>query len=685
MSAGTSYNLEKMLKLRGLKERVPFTKLFTDEKWHLGGSVMKGKFVIAWSPGSGKTWATLHILDRYFSYPQNVNKKALIITSDERILRSQFAETATIGDERFPWTFRWVEVRTRKELLDAINDKSIQVIFALPQTLNNNISKLPKFNILVHDEAHEWHHAPTIKKILKQCKPDIVLNLTGTPENFVLHNQLHPNDPYLMDFVTLLDLRHYGDACNIKTHMVMSGYNWKLNWYSSWNSRDTLKSSYIRGKKGAKLTFDNVIDEMYNRVIGPTKFAPSLTNITGNKLTKIVSKYAPTILTKMHRGMWVMGSVKEADVVYERMNSYPELRDRVLLSHSEHDNGENLNKFKYDTTGQYLALIVVDRGRKGYDVPEMNYIVDMSLSKNLSRNYQLVTRLARVPRTGTNTIKHFFKVAPADYIEYFASNMRFSLSLSHKDNISQYTGKNGNTLRIPIRVKKAPKGTPTRKTITRNGKQYVLDVEDIMFPNDIDFWNYEYLSHDKNKVIQGFANVTIDEIGVALHILDKRPNGWYTKERVVEIAASCSTLTEFIEKDKAAYSKANKLGWIAEVCEHMKKKPQQYWNNIDNVIQYAKQYNNEKEWKDADYDVWRRVYRSKRLPLVRKKLAWNLNPLKGRIAPNATTQNTIEQIKNEYYKYITKYGKTRGVVVYLADKFNLHRLTMGKIIKDNIK
>lgn len=49
----------------------------------------------------------------------------------------------------------------------------------------------------------------------------------------------------------------------------------------------------------------------------------------------------------------------------------------------------------------------------------------------------------------------------------------------------------------------------------------------------------------------------------------RKPPGYWTKERIVEVANTCKTRTEFSRKYVTAAIVARKMGWVDEVCAHM--------------------------------------------------------------------------------------------------------------------
>jgi len=58
---------------------------------------------------------------------------------------------------------------------------------------------------------------------------------------------------------------------------------------------------------------------------------------------------------------------------------------------------------------------------------------------------------------------------------------------------------------------------------------------------------------------------------------EKKPNGYWTKQRCMEVAASFTDLQEFLKTQATVYRAAIKNGWLPEVTGHMKQKKRGYW------------------------------------------------------------------------------------------------------------
>lgn len=78
----------------------------------------------------------------------------------------------------------------------------------------------------------------------------------------------------------------------------------------------------------------------------------------------------------------------------------------------------------------------------------------------------------------------------------------------------------------------------------------------------------------------------------------ERPNGYWTYDRVKEVALSCEYKSDFREENQAAYCKAHKMGWIKDFTWLKDKKmPNGYWNNYDNCYNEAKKYQSKTDFQ----------------------------------------------------------------------------------------
>ncbi len=80
--------------------------------------------------------------------------------------------------------------------------------------------------------------------------------------------------------------------------------------------------------------------------------------------------------------------------------------------------------------------------------------------------------------------------------------------------------------------------------------------------------------------------------------LDRKPEGFWTPERLMESAAKFQTRTQWYKEDQPAYSAAKVRGLLDECCAHMKAKLRTH--TLASLKKSAKQYKSRTEWQKAD-------------------------------------------------------------------------------------
>jgi hypothetical protein len=79
----------------------------------------------------------------------------------------------------------------------------------------------------------------------------------------------------------------------------------------------------------------------------------------------------------------------------------------------------------------------------------------------------------------------------------------------------------------------------------------------------------------------------------------RKPNGYWTKERCLEIAKKYSSKKEWSDNNRTSLVISHLNGWVNECTEHMKqlKNPSGYWTK-ERCLEEAKKYKTKKEWHD---------------------------------------------------------------------------------------
>jgi hypothetical protein len=90
-------------------------------------------------------------------------------------------------------------------------------------------------------------------------------------------------------------------------------------------------------------------------------------------------------------------------------------------------------------------------------------------------------------------------------------------------------------------------------------------------------------------------------------IRDKKPNGYWTKEKCFEEARKHTTIKDWALASGSSYNKSKRNGWVSECTAHMVKlqKPKGFWNNKERCIEDAKKYTTKTDWQknSRSYDI----------------------------------------------------------------------------------
>jgi hypothetical protein len=133
--------------------------------------------------------------------------------------------------------------------------------------------------------------------------------------------------------------------------------------------------------------------------------------------------------------------------------------------------------------------------------------------------------------------------------------------------------------------------------------------------------------------------------------IKRKPNGYWTYDKVWETALKYFTRSEFSEGNKPAYSKAIRSGWIDDVTKHMtsiKRKPKNYWT-YDRVEEEAKKYNRISEFRKGSESAYGKAFRSGWLDDVTKHMVQVIKPrgywTYDRVEEEAKKYNTRSEFK----------------------------------------
>jgi superfamily II DNA or RNA helicase len=436
--------------------------------------------VLSICPGGGKTYTAIEFALRNPQF-----KKVLILTHGTNVLKTQWSDDfATLGmtfsnelhsDERFTIT-----------IPHAILKKDI-----------------PKFDLIIVDEAHEFYYVDNkndtdgmLKTIIKKVKPKCQLFLTGTPSKFI-KNEMKP--------VIVSGCEIYGDKegkkylSNTYFGLVKSAYVLDTEDFDS--EGDT--ASFEFTKKDTKESLLSLVKEMLNRLETNKKLksSPNAINVLGavklNRFQKAFGGLGKTLIAARN--------IAHANVLKELLQAN---KVSVVVSESKGDkDSENIAKFKDDPAIQ--ALIVVRRGILGFNMPTLVNVVDFTMSRNIDRIYQLYARVLRVHPDGKE--KFYFKMCSYLNAEVDAVFFQAAICLNNPDFISKYNGKNLKELPIFVR-KESEKKEKSEKSDKKKSKAKNISMDGNMmdFVISLDLMT-ELTVNPKSKHWKEFKYTTVAE------------------------------------------------------------------------------------------------------------------------------------------------------------------------------
>ncbi len=490
----------------------------------------KNPLVLAGGTGFGKTFTTILKLIKFYSNLENKGKKTIILPSSTKVLRNNFGESMDVFNN-LPFTY--CVCTGKRDFKNAVKG-DCDVIIVLPQTLAN-IEELPKVEWLVVDEAHKWYFAKTIGEIIAKTKPSHQLLLTGTP--FKFNAEKHK---YTIFYVPIEDMIAAGNVGDPLIEVVSSSINLKEDDFVGDDDdvRRNIKWSYKEDK---------------------------------NQLVSVAKEINKTLKTRMRkttigRMLGVFGiektiiycySKKQARHFYKAFQN-SDLAGKVLLSDSESDiTSSEFDKFK--TEEEYRVLLVVDRGKEGFDMPELFNIVDFTLSTNPEIILQILGRVFRISKLQPNKQKTYYKVASMNTASFILTLMTGVLQLVNREYYETFTGK-FRDLKVPVMPRK--KGdkqvnpSKNRNNFSTRALQYFQDVN---IPLTANFWNQ--LSFKQGDIWKTMGQTTIRQ--VLTEMAGRKGKDYLTKDfyDYVVDTYKVKTYNQLSQIDLSLAQRASSEGW----------------------------------------------------------------------------------------------------------------------------
>jgi hypothetical protein len=214
----------------------------------------------------------------------------------------------------------------------------------------------------------------------------------------------------------------------------------------------------------------------------------------------------------------------------------------------EADSSE-IKRFKDEP--ECLVLIVVGRGVLGFNMPELENVIDMTGSANIDRIMQLLCRVNRVHPDVKQ--KLFIKVAPINKVDYMHAVMHAVCCMFDKEWFLKYNGKNFLDMPVPVkREKRINSGTTCGGHKPKKNKVEVIEFTGLP---SIEF--FKTLNHKRDDAFSGVEYTTIRDVRAQLFDLKIS----HSEERTLEIAKNYKGIN--FQKDYTSeYNHAWSNGYI---------------------------------------------------------------------------------------------------------------------------
>ena len=412
--------------------------------------------VAAIATAGGKTIMTAAKFELYYRCGLiKENEKVLILPADKTILRGNFVKQFDTFFKDKPASFTYCGVEDKMDLQVAIED-GIQVIIGLPQLIKDHTKLLKNVKWLVVDEAHKWYFADTIRNIVRDITPKKgILHqflLTGTPFKFNLHRS-----NYIIDYTSVKTLYSQGSIGDVNMQVLHTSLALsRMDWVSM---TDNLRADKRISKKDLDKSFTEVIEELVKKLKLPLKKLSTTHNI---------SKNAMSVFGKLQKTIIFTHGIQEANVISKYLET---CGVNCITSHSKVDGEvaeDSFNSFRDDK--DIKVLVSVNRGKEGFDFPELYNIIDMTYSQNFEVVMQMIGRLLR--KSNDETFKVFYKVAPRNTSGYFTDWMDCLIQLFDDYWYSKFNGRNTLDIRVPNALLNRPK-QPKTPTFIQDGKKKI--------------------------------------------------------------------------------------------------------------------------------------------------------------------------------------------------------------------
>lgn len=475
--------------------------------------------VLAACPSAGKTLMSIFYIDQFVK--ENPKAKVLVLTHGQTILKSQYANNL---HKYVSNKLNWKVLIGKKESItnttipesfylkmnNFITDDS-NIFVALPQMLYK-LDKLPKFDLIVIDEAHQMYFTSKntyddnkgmVQKILKmgKKKDSKELLLTGTPSPFILRGSIkYPIVP-----ITVNQLHDYDMISDLKVELMSSAYDITKDDY---DSQYEVRNSKKFTKEDTNITMSNLLDALILRLKSEFKDHPEkYAALNKEERGHMKGKTWNDAFTVIKKTMFACRSIEQAKYVFEYLKNQ---NIQTVLSTSDNDT-ESVQIQDFINQKEIQVLVVVNRGILGFDLPELETVIDMTCTGNIDRIFQLMARVLR--KHPDNKPKMFFKLSPSKLAGYFEDVMNVTLSLNDERNYLKYNGKNFLDMEFLSVVKRTEKRTGKTSKPTKSKPK--VEIKKVNFEGLDVIQHFKHLYHKDNAAMNGYAYTTMRRVRAA--------------------------------------------------------------------------------------------------------------------------------------------------------------------------
>jgi len=600
-----------------------------------------------------------------------------------------------------------VSIRQQWEKRFRSYGKLLNVDFLTYQTYSRRINKktADKYDYIVTDEGHGFTGSDTKmfnEKIIPYNSGAKVLYLTGTPARFVKENNIRiakkePRIPFVS--VNLNDLAEKQYA-KVEFKMVDTNANLKAK---DWLNNGEIKKSKAVTKIRIKALSED-LDRIIDKIDEETRKTPKIP-----KLESLLTDLPiPFTKGKKEKALIVVESQDYAQAICDQLHKKG--HSVILSTHKNDLRSENLQKFKEDNT---RFLVVVHRGKEGYSVPNLKYVIDMSLSKNPITSHQL---MGRVLRAHDEIEKKFYiKVSPYKERDWFNVVGLVALNLFLEEFRHQYDGtwRSIYGANIVLIGKNKDKGR-NAEVKHKDNNHTPVKIPDLDGAQLIDLWTKNFNKTDRLWNPNSYANIgdLLRNMGKPLKepevnkakiwdwsikhnkrpsehtgsVEEKRlgrlisnythtssrsfdpvftkeynkqfppPYKKWTIEELAKDALNYKTRKEWESKNRKAYGKAVRLGIVDELCAHMDF-AYKTWTE-EEILKDALNYKTRKEWMVGNSSAYQKA---KRLGVFEKACAHMGLPI--------TRKRTIKNIDtNDIYPSIREAARLTNISINAINK-----------------